>query len=99
MIDKTFEELEEERLADHNKRNEEVIAAHAKCRPTPTLEEVRLVLEGKGLGVHEHDGSPEQHVHAKPVKLDEPVKVTKAAEAEVHHDGAYKTRQFKKEKE
>ena len=103
MSDKTPEQLEKERLADHNKRNKEVMDAQAKCRPTPTIEEVQKALAGEPVDDKEPDGSPEQHVHPVEVKKvdkkveEKPVEVKKVAEPEVHHDGSYKTRVSKKD--
>ena len=105
MADKTPEQLEKERLADHNKRNKEVMDAQAKCRPTPTIEEVQRALEGRPVDDKEPDGSPLQHEHPpvedvkdvkKVTKVVEPV--TKVVEPESHsHDGSYKTRASKRE--
>lgn len=62
---KTTEEKEAE--VAKGKLNSEVMAAQAKCRPTPTPEEVRLALEGKNPDAKADHGAPEQFVHPKAV--------------------------------
>lgn len=57
------------------KMNNEVMAAQAKCRPTPTIDEVMLALEGKHVDHKQHDGSKEQNVHHVPVSASKQIEV------------------------
>lgn len=57
------------------KMNEEVMAKQAKSRPTPTVEEIQIALEGGGIDDKEPDGSPEQNVHHHTVPVSTQIEV------------------------
>ena len=40
------------------------MAADAKLKPTPTIEEMQRSLAGETIDEHEHDGSPYQDMNA-----------------------------------
>lgn len=72
------------------KMNHEVMEAQAKCKPTPTPEEVQKALEGHNVDVKEDHGAPEQDVHHIPVPVSKQIEVG-------NKPASYATRETKKD--
>jgi hypothetical protein len=57
------------------KSNIDKMAADAKLRPTPTVEEVQMAMAGYNKDVKEPDGSPEQNPHHHVVNAAQQIEV------------------------
>lgn len=73
------------------KMNNEVMAAQAKLRPTPTPAEMLKALEGHNVDHKEDHGAPEQNVHHVPVSA------AKQMEVDGKTGSGYATRETKKD--